>query len=182
MMNWLVKWFTRGARPGPPTSMSGTATPMPQKPQHWRMSSARAELRLRGWGKTQQGWRAGKDQDEPPLSPGERQPSQGPTNKTVLDQGLKLQFGDFFHKKPCLMVHKSVGEGDIQPMATRNPGLDEDLEAKTPEFQICCSHWPTSLPHLASLYTASWATPFIPTTSEFPLGPNPSSSSNQLPK
>ena len=57
----------------------------------------------------------------------------------MLDQGPELKFGDFFHKKPCLMVHKSVGEGDIQPTATRNPGWDEDLEAKTPQFQICSS-------------------------------------------
>ena len=80
------------------------------------------------------------------------------------------------------MVHKSVGEADIQPIPTRNPGWDEDLEVKTPQFQICCSHWPTSPPPLVSLYTASWVTPFTPMTSEFPPSPNPSSSSNQLPE
>lgn len=130
MMNWLVKWFTRTARPGLPTSMSGIATPMPQRPQrpqHWSTSAARGRIRLGGWGKTQEGWRARKDQDQPPLSPGERQPSQGP--KTVLDQGPELKFGDFFHKQPCLMVHKSAGEGDIQPTA---PGTQAGTRTRKP--------------------------------------------------
>ena len=33
-----------------------------------------------------------------------------PHNKTVLDQGLELKFGDSFHKKWFLMVHESAGE------------------------------------------------------------------------
>ena len=91
--------------------MSGIPTPRLPQSQQWSMDTARGRIRPGGLRGDKEGLEElGKIMSNLLILQEGETTQPRPHNKTVLDQGLELKFGDSFHKKWFLMVHESAGE------------------------------------------------------------------------